>query len=62
MHRQNGSRGQNGGNQSRSGSLSDMLGQQGEWTERVRHTVREHPLVAIAGALVLGSLLSRRRH
>lgn len=40
-----------------------LLGQQGgEWAERVRSTVREHPLAAVAGALVLGTMLSRRRH
>lgn len=63
MHRQSSQRGQNGNGQGRqNNSLSDMLGQQGELLDRVRHTVREHPLAAMAGALVLGSLLSRRRH
>lgn len=59
---QSGQYGQSGNGQGKQGGLSDMLGQQGEWVDRVRHTVREHPLAAMAGALVLGSLLSRRRH
>jgi ElaB/YqjD/DUF883 family membrane-anchored ribosome-binding protein len=32
-----------------------------EWTQKLRSTVREHPLVAIAAAVTLGSLLGRRR-
>lgn len=55
-------RSQNGNGQQNGSGLSGLLGQQGEWAERARSTVREHPLAAIAGALVLGSLLSRRRH
>lgn len=55
-------RGQNGNGQRNGSGLSGLLGQQGEWAERARSTVREYPLAAIAGALVLGSLLSRRRH
>jgi hypothetical protein len=63
MQRQGGQgrQGRQGGN-GQQNSLSGLLGDQGEWTERIRHTVREHPLAAVAGALVLGSLLSRRRH
>jgi hypothetical protein len=60
LHRQGG--GQNGGGQRLQNSLSGLMDRQGEWADKVRHTVREHPLAAVAGALVLGSLLSRRRH
>jgi hypothetical protein len=32
-----------------------------EWAQRLRSTVREHPLASVAAALTIGTLLARRR-
>ena len=54
-----------GGNGSRMQGMQDQAQHArevaDEWTQRLRSTVREHPLVSVAAAITLGTWLARRR-